>query len=231
MAPSRSVDALASQIASALTEPVPAKDAASAITRAAVNVLPGVSCASICVSSASSTVDIVSPTDPLALEADRLQQQLGEGPTLHALTTAGRVDAPSVATDWRWPLYGPKLAASGLGAQVVVPLHTPAKRRAVLNLYATSPRGLDHLGLAGDLFASHAAVAWCGAVQLHDLGDALERRKLIGQALGIIMERYCVQEDAAFAFLTRTSQTANVKLRDVAAQVVSALSERGARSS
>lgn len=226
MAPSRSVTALASQIAAALTEPVPANQAATAITKAAVELLPGVGCASICSRVGSEALDSVAPTDPLAAEADRLQQQLGEGPALYAMTTASRVDAPNVSADWRWPLYGPKLAASGLEAQLVLPLHMSATRCAVLNLYAASCDGLDRVGLAGDLFASHAAVAWCGTVQLHEVGEALERRKLIGQALGVVMERYGVTEEAAFRFLTRTSQSGNVKLREVARQVVSAVGDR-----
>lgn len=219
--------ALAAQISAALTEAVSAKEAATVITKAAVDVLPGVRCASICAGSSPDAFDSIAATDPLAAEADRLQQQLSEGPSSYTLTTATAVSASDIATDERWPLYGPKVAASGLAAQVVLPLQTSTtRRRAVLNLYAITPSGLDRVGLAGDLFASHAAVAWCGAVSLHDVGGALERRKLIGQALGILMERYDVGEAAAFAFLTRASQTANVKLREVAAQVVSAAAER-----
>jgi AmiR/NasT family two-component response regulator len=136
------------------------------------------------------------------------------------LETGQRIDAFDVASDLRWPLYGPKVAASGLAAQVAAPLHTSSKSQAVLNCYARSVGSLEHLDAAGTIFVSHAAVAWCGAVQLRDLSEALERRKMIGQAIGVVMERYAIGEEAAFAFLTRASQTANVKLRDIALQIV-----------
>lgn len=215
-----SLDALLSEISAALTAPSSVSDGAAVITQAAVDLLPGVQSASICVRQPGAKLDIVAPSDPLALEADQLQQQLGEGPTVHALTTSHWTSASDLSCDARWTFYGPKVAALGFTAQVAAPLHTAAKTRAVLNLYSRVGGAFDDLGLAGPVFASHAAIAWCGAVQLRDVSDALDRRKMIGQATGIVMERYGVAEDAAFAFLTRASQTANIKLRDVAARIV-----------
>jgi AmiR/NasT family two-component response regulator len=49
---------------------------------------------------------------------------------------------------------------------------------------------------------------------------ALATREQIGQAMGILMERYQLDSDRAFAFLTRVSQAGNIKLRDVAAGVI-----------
>jgi AmiR/NasT family two-component response regulator len=48
----------------------------------------------------------------------------------------------------------------------------------------------------------------------------LQTRQLIGQAVGIVMYRYAVDEQAAFAYLTRISQHSNVKLHQVAAEIV-----------
>lgn len=221
-----SLDALLAEIATALTVPTRASESATVITQAAVELLPGVQSASICVSQSAGEFEVFAPTDPLALEADRLQQQLAEGPAWLALATSQWVSSADVASDARWPLYGPKVAASGYAAQVAAPLQTSWKTRAVLNLYSSVAGELDGLGVAGTVFASHAAVAWCGAMQLRDLSEALGRRKVIGQAIGIVMERYGVSEAAAFAFLTRASQTGNVKLRDVAIQIVTAPMDR-----
>ena len=52
------------------------------------------------------------------------------------------------------------------------------------------------------------------------LVKALATRKLIGAAIGITMERYQIDEEHAFKFLVRVSQTGNIKLRDVADQIV-----------
>lgn len=218
----RSFDALLADISAALTAPSAASDGAALITQAAVDLLPGVESASLFLPTAASQCVTLAPTDPLALEADRLQQELAEGPSLQAVATNSWTSSSDVATDPRWPLYGPKVAASGCATQVAVPLTTSSKSSAVLNLYSSARGGLDGLGMAGTVFASHAAVAWCGTTQLRDLSEALGRRKTVGQAIGIVMERYGIGEDAAFAFLTRASQTANVKLRDIAASIVAA---------
>jgi AmiR/NasT family two-component response regulator len=58
------------------------------------------------------------------------------------------------------------------------------------------------------------------AREIHNLQDAVRTRGLIGNAVGIIMERYQLSDDRAFAFLTRLSQDGNVKLRVVAEQIV-----------
>ncbi|WP_142063664.1 ANTAR domain-containing protein [Pseudonocardia kunmingensis] len=89
-----------------------------------------------------------------------------------------------------------------------------------LNLYSDRVDAFDdeseHVGL---LLASHAAVAMAGAQQQENLRAAIATRDLIGQAKGILMERYKVSEDQAFAILVRASQNANRKLRDVAEQL------------
>lgn len=225
-----SIDGILAQFTAALTRPTAASDAPSLITQAAVDLLPGVTSASIWVCRPREPADVVAPTDPLALEGDRLQQQLGEGPVWHTFASGDATSCSDLAADPRWPHYGPKVAASGLAAQLSTPLQTSRKSCAILNLYSTQSGALDGLGLTGQIFGSHAALAWSGAVQLRDLGEALERRQMIGQATGIIMERYGVAEKAAFGFLTRASQTANVKLRDVAAQIVAATAAGGSKS-
>ena len=55
---------------------------------------------------------------------------------------------------------------------------------------------------------------------------ALSSRKTIGQAIGIVMERYSINEDRAFQFLVRASRTSNVKVREVAAEIVSSNNNR-----
>jgi AmiR/NasT family two-component response regulator len=52
------------------------------------------------------------------------------------------------------------------------------------------------------------------------LWQAIDARKLIGQAQGILMERYDLDDERAFEVLRRYSQNSNLKLRDVAQMVV-----------
>lgn len=69
------------------------------------------------------------------------------------------------------------------------------------------------------MFASHAAVAFADAQQLDQLALALDSRDLIGQAKGILMERYHLTPDQAFRVLVRGSKHSNRKLRDVATEL------------
>ena len=53
-----------------------------------------------------------------------------------------------------------------------------------------------------------------------DLNTALGTRETIGEALGILMERERVTANQAFDILRRASQHLNIKLRDVAQNLV-----------
>ena len=68
----------------------------------------------------------------------------------------------------------------------------------------------------GALVAAHAAVAVAGSQQVSQLTLALDTRDLIGQAKGILMERYKITAQQAFLLLSRASSELNIKLRDVA---------------
>ena len=73
------------------------------------------------------------------------------------------------------------------------------------------------------MLASHAAIALTAAREhehVAQLEDALRSNREIGMAAGVLMVRHGVTEDEAFAMLRRTSQYLNVKLREIAAQVV-----------
>jgi|tagenome__1003787_1003787.scaffolds.fasta_scaffold18859466_1 hypothetical protein len=62
--------------------------------------------------------------------------------------------------------------------------------------------------------------------EITGLSSALGTRTVIGKAIGILMERYQMNEERAFAFLTRASQPGNIKLRDVAQELVDAANKR-----
>ena len=68
--------------------------------------------------------------------------------------------------------------------------------------------------------AAHAAIAYAGIRKETQLAEALVRRDLIGQAKGILMERYKISGERAFLVLTRVSQASNRKLFDVADELV-----------
>ena len=57
--------------------------------------------------------------------------------------------------------------------------------------------------------------------QIENLETALERRTVIGQATGLVMERFGLTAEVAFEVLRRLSQEHNRKLHDIAVELVS----------
>jgi GAF domain-containing protein len=109
----------------------------------------------------------------------------------------------------------------GLRSQLGLRIFTDGQTLGGLNLYSTASDTVDpEATKIAQLFAAHAAIAMGRARREEQLTNALVTRKAIGQAIGILMERYRITEDRAFHFLLRASQTSNTKLRVVAQQVV-----------
>jgi AmiR/NasT family two-component response regulator len=91
----------------------------------------------------------------------------------------------------------------------------------VLGLYSPQPDAFDTDDEAiAHILARHASVALATARHEQTMSAAVDARKLVGQAMGILMERYAVDGDRAFAILKRYSQDTNTKLRDVAQQLI-----------
>jgi len=67
------------------------------------------------------------------------------------------------------------------------------------------------------LLAAHAAVAYSGAQREENLLAAIETRDLIGQAVGLLMERYNITASRAFDTLVRFSRQPNRQLCDAEA--------------
>jgi hypothetical protein len=192
------------------------------ITAAAVEVLPGVHAASITVRHADGRLATAAPTDDFLLRLDEAQYSLREGPCYEAATDAAFVTSPHLAADERFPRYSAVALEAGVRAQAAVKLFdTPRpSAQAALNLYSRDVGSLSDLSLVGALFAHQAAIALDYAREIDNLQEAMRTRQLIGRAVGIAMERFRLTEDRAFAFLARLSQARNVKLRNVAAELV-----------
>ena len=114
------------------------------------------------------------------------------------------------------------MASLGLRSQLAVRMHTAATTVGTLNLFDDEPDRFDRQDIAvAHLLARHAAVALASARDLENVWHAVDSRKLIGQAQGILMERYQLGTDQAMGVLLRYSQDFNLKLRLVAEQLVS----------
>ena len=190
------------------------------ITQAAVDILPETDFASMTILHEDGRLDTVAPTDDVLLSVDAAQRELKEGPCYEAATESVHVVSPELASDPRFPQYAVAAVSAGIGAQAGISLFTSPAYRGALNLYARQPGSFRDLGVLGELFRHQAAMAIDYAREIENLRDAVQTRGLIGSAIGIVMERYQLPEERAFAFLARLSQQSNIKLRTLAEQLV-----------
>ncbi|WP_216843503.1 GAF and ANTAR domain-containing protein [Phytoactinopolyspora alkaliphila] len=167
-------------------------------------------------------IETIVTTHPRIAEADRLQLDCGEGPCLQSMWDRDVYVVKDTGLDDRWPVWGPKAAELGLRSLLAVRLFTPNRTLGALNLYGERAGMFDDDDAdIADVFGRHASVALATAHEEEGLRQAIGARHLIGQAQGILMERYSLNADRAFALLRRYSQHHNVKLRDVAQMVIS----------
>jgi GAF domain-containing protein len=219
--PSADMAAAVSEAARRLTTEYDLDSTLQSIVTAAAASLPGISHAGITLAHRDGRFETLAASDPLVRELDELQHQLGEGPCVYAIKAEQVVTVNNMRQDQRWPRFVPRAVALGLQAQMGLVLHADEQKLGGLNLYSTETEVIDpdaqHLA---ELFAAHAALALGFVRRTEELHTALATRKTIGQAIGILMERYRIDQDKAFAYLTRESSTTNRKLRDIAAELV-----------
>lgn len=215
---------LSRQLRDALT-PADLDETLANITAAAVQALPDVAYASITIKHADGRLETVAPTDDLIFDVDAAQYRFQEGPCYEAAVESVHVTAPHLAEDRRWPRYAPLAVASGIQAQAGLRLFDAQHSNGALNLYALEAGAFEDLGAVGELFSHQAAMALEYARQITQLQEAAQTRQRIGQAVGVVMQRYGLDEARAFAFLARLSSTSNTKLRVVADRMISDLGE------
>ena len=153
---------------------------------------------------------------------DETQGQLYEGPCITALDDppeSGVVVAQDLAGDdaERWPRFAPEAVEAGYRGLMSTTLSTDGGLRAALNLYSAAPDAFsEHCRTLAGLFGIQAAPVALRRRQAAHLQKAVDSRDLIGQAKGILMERFNVDDKAAFQMLVKSSQETNMKLTKVA---------------
>ena len=190
------------------------------ILRHAVTVLDGCDRAGIWLARRGGRIQTRAGTDDTVLHLDELQYLLGEGPSVDAIRQRRNLVAPDLASDPRWPRYGPEAVAGGTRAMLSFCLFTEQQMHGVLNLYADRAHALGGATeRLGQVFASHAAIALAAARDRDQLRQAIHGRQVIGEALGVLKEREGLTSEQAFEVLRKASQDLNIKLRELAAHV------------
>jgi len=191
------------------------------VVATAVRLIPGVQQASLSVVTGRRRVSSQNASGELPRTVDDLQTETGEGPCLDAVYEQQTVRVPDMRHEERWPAFAHRAYEAGAGSMLSFQLYVEGDNLGALNLYSSEPEAFDDESeQVGLLFASHAAVAFAGAQKVDHLHRALDSRDVIGQAKGILMERYGIDADRAFRVLVRASSERERKLHDVADELI-----------
>ncbi|HEU5485995.1 MAG TPA: GAF and ANTAR domain-containing protein [Microlunatus sp.] len=192
-----------------------------AIVDAAVSIVPGAEGSSIRVLPGRHRPVSEAATSDLARRIEAIQDEVQQGPSLDAVHQQQPVRVDDVNADSRWPGFAARAAVTGTASVLALRLSVEGGNLGAVSLYSPIPGAFtDESERVGRLVADHAAVA-CDAVRKQEsLALALAHRDLIGQAKGMIMERYQITGEQAFHMLSRVSQNTNRKLHEISRELV-----------
>jgi GAF domain-containing protein len=192
------------------------------LTQSAVRGMPGADYAGVTIATREGKVRTASATDRYPALLDEIQQRHDQGPCLSAAWEQDVMRINDIALEHRWPAYCREaVEETPIRSVMSFQLFADDHSMAALNFYAEKPNAFDdeaaELGL---ILATHTALAWNTVRRDEQFRSALASRDIIGQAKGMIMERFKVDAVQAFELLKRLSQSSNTPLVDVAREMV-----------
>jgi GAF domain-containing protein len=164
-------------------------------------------------------------SDDIARTIDRLEREVGEGPCVDAIEEeAAQLDG-DLTVHAAWPLLRDRLVAgTPVRGMAGFRLLVDNRKAGALNLFSDRPGALtqDSVDQAAVLaaFASVALMAATHKEQARTLREGLSSNREIGKAIGLMMAFHKVGDEEAFEILRKASQEMNIKLSEVAGQVV-----------
>jgi len=221
-------EALASPMLTLTTpfsRPIDVEHTLTRVTAAAVHLVDGVDYADVMLRE-DGEFRSIAPTATVVSDLDGVQMRHRQGPCLEAAQVDSVVRSPDLRREHRWPEFC--AAAIELGVYSILSFQLYTHHRGcgsgALNLLSTRTNAFD-VGAETTLamMATHAAITLIAADKDTQFQSALASRDVIGQAKGIIMERYKLDAGRAFALLVKLSQDSNTPLRSVAQRLVDSL--------
>jgi GAF domain-containing protein len=172
-------------------------------------------------------------SDEFTTGLDELQYQSGEGPCVTALRTSRVVEVEDLLHEGRWPTYRRAAMDAGVRSILAVPIALETGAQAALNCYAEEVGAFaGEVKASAEAFADLASSSMRIALRMEtetersaDLAAALESRTAINLATGVIMAHSGCNQEEAVDILRRASISRNVKLRDVASQILARFGE------
>jgi transcriptional regulator with GAF, ATPase, and Fis domain len=197
-------------------------DTLRGVTASAVDLIDGVETADVLLVAGADLFKSVAATSQLAVEVDDFQKRFREGPCLDAAIGHPMVMCNDLREDSRWPRFAEAAVAAGVHSLMSFQLYTHNARMGALNLFGIKPDVFTAENEAvGAMLATHAATALIADDERLQFQSALASRDIIGQAKGMIMERFDVDAVRAFELLRSLSQNSNTRLASVAEELVS----------
>jgi GAF domain-containing protein len=184
--------------------------------------IPGAQYAGVTVTRNAKHIDTPGATHKWPILLDEIQQRHREGPCLTAAWDEKTIHVADLEADDRFPLYRrDALEQTPIRSIMAFQMFIAGETMGALNVYAVQPhafgQGSKDIGM---IFAAHSSMAWNAARRDDQFKRALASRDTIGQAKGMIMERYGVDAVQAFDVLRKLSQDSNVPVVQVATELV-----------
>ncbi|WP_307797162.1 GAF and ANTAR domain-containing protein [Williamsia soli] len=195
----------------------------ASITAGAVDYVDGAQYAGIIlVDKRKMTTESVAVTDPIVELLDAIQTRVGEGPCLEAAWEHQTVRLNDFAEEPRWPAFvAETLARTSVLSSLSFELHSNDNTLGALNLFSEHANAFSaEAEEVGRVYATHAALVMQRAREKEHFNSALASRDVIGQAKGIIMERFDIDSIAAFELMRRLSQDTNTPVVELSRQLV-----------
>ncbi|WKG02091.1 GAF and ANTAR domain-containing protein [Mycolicibacterium sp. HK-90] len=208
-------------LARAVATPRSVDEILSDVTATVTELVPGADTAGVLLIGDGGKFESLAGTSSLPHKLDELQMTFREGPCMQAALEDVVVRTDDFREESRWPSYSKVAVDMGVLSGLSFKLYTDDRTAGALNLFGFRPGVWDaESETIGTVLAAHAAAALLAGRRSEQLKSALSTRDRIGQAKGIIMERYQIDDVQAFELLRRLSQDSNTKLVDVAQQVI-----------
>ncbi|HZQ32919.1 MAG TPA: GAF and ANTAR domain-containing protein [Mycobacterium sp.] len=164
-------------------------------------------------------------TDDIARQIDTLERHTGDGPCVDAIEMETPQIEPNLTAPSHWPRLAARIVAEtpvrgAMGFRLLV----DGRKVGALNLFSDTADRFDSdcadLAVILASFAGVAAYAAARGEQAELLHRGLLNNREIGKAIGMLMVLHSVSEKEAFEMLRHISQAMNVKLADIAREVI-----------
>lgn len=198
------------------------------LTENGVKYVPGARYAGITIAVRDGKVRTAAATGEYPKVLDEIQQRRAEGPCLSAAWEQHVIRINDMENESRWPAYcRDAVEETPIRSVIAFQLYADKQTMGALNFYAEQSGAFDAESVeAGLVVATHTALAWNLLRRDEQFRSALASRDIIGQAKGMLMERYRIDAVQAFEVLKRLSQNSNTPLADLAHEIVNSAGAR-----